>query len=589
MANQNNFPESLSKHDQPISVGTIVEDFGRSFLQSSVISPLWNGAGKFASFGSLPSVSIVDTERAKVSAADCWAQRVGEALGEAADFAVLSRFRSSKQIIRGVDALGVRSADALATRSASILPAEDAGGFSTRDAAVPLAPGAQLPSARAAGAASSDADALPTRDDGVLSMGGSNAISSHDDTVFFIHQGKRSPDSHASARERRPVDAADYLFKSGVRPGFDTPLSPELDEYIRKYQAFIGHSELPVSKTSDPSSWRFIPETATELDANRLGLTALKQGSNTTELGDKVVQIKRFINEEAQPARDYLAHVAKNSDITIIGEIHTLHEPNPHRLLGAKVLSELPPGSTLAVELPSSLKPIFEDFNDRPGGSFQIPDAAGNMRPAITLLRKISSTAYDLVDMWKAARDRGIRVVPIDAELTKPGKLQADFALKDEPREAKMANELLSLFNNADGKPVVAWIGNLHAARSTVAGMPFLAKRIAESPQFASGEKKLSTVLGQLSEVGLSDSSLSFIAANVREAVGMPTSIHGQEAVIGSVPLWSKITAEKIQAHIKISDYDHVLLYPPTPPAEISLHRLRISQGISAYNRQMEK
>jgi hypothetical protein len=154
-------------------------------------------------------------------------------------------------------------------------------------------------------------------------------------------------------------------------------------------------------------------------------------------------------------------------------------------------------------------------------------------------------------------------VVPIDADP------DSSVALTSESREAKITGELLTLSDNAKGKPVVAWVGNGHAAKSVKGGVPCLAKRIAESPQFANGNRRLSTVLSQLSEVEELPLPLAVLAKNVREPVGVPTtSKDGQETDIGSLPLMDKAYAKYTQTDIKVSDYDHVVFYPPASPEE---------------------
>ncbi len=340
------------------------------------------------------------------------------------------------------------------------------------------------------------------------------------------------------------------------------PSLAELEEQIVRLQTMLGAAELPTSATSDPATWKFIPEKATQLDASKLQLLDPAEGRNgSTELGDMIVQIKRYINSEGESGREYLARIAKSSDITIIGEQHTLDGPNPHRVLGAEVLGELPPGSTLAVELPSSLKPNFEQFNNNRGSDLPLSSQFGDMmsmQPALSLLRTINSNFPDLVNMWKSARDKGARVVPIDVEL------DPSVRLTSESREATIAANLLALSDSASGKPVVAWFGQVHAAKGTQGGIPLLAKRIAESPEFASGKRTLNTVLSQLAEKEAERSPLAVLAKEVREPVVMPTFKHGKETLIGEIPVMDKATAALVKTDIKVSDYDHLILYPPT-------------------------
>ncbi len=352
----------------------------------------------------------------------------------------------------------------------------------------------------------------------------------------------------------------------------------DLEERLRGLQAVLGTAELPTSATSDPATWKFIPEKATKLDASKLELLDPAQGrKGSTALGDRIVEIKRYINSEGEQGREYLARIAKSSDITIIGEQHTLNGPNPHRVLGAEVLGELPPGSTLAIELPSSLESVFEEFNNNRGSDLPLASQFGDMmskQPALSLLRTINSNFPEMVNMWKSARDKGVRVVPVDVELG------PSVRLTSESREATIAANLLALSDRAAGKPVVAWFGNAHGARGTEGGVPLLAKRIAESPEFASGKRKLSTVLSQLSEKEAERGPLSVLAKDVRETVGMPTVKHGKETPIGEIPVMDEATATQVETDIKVSDYDHLILYPPTPPEALANYYMQRADAL---------
>ncbi len=383
----------------------------------------------------------------------------------------------------------------------------------------------------------------------------------------------------------KPWQARNHNVPGGTQSARPEPRAGEgmssladLEERIKQLQTMLGTAELPTSATSDPATWKFIPEKATQLDASKLKLADHAEGrKGSTALGDKIVEIKRYINSEGEPGREYLARIAKSSDITIIGEQHTLNSPNPHRVLGAEVLSELPSGSTLAVELPSSLKSVFEEFNNNRGSDLPLSSQFGDMmskQPALSLLRTINSNFPEMVNMWKSARDKGVRVVPIDVEL------DPSVHLTSESREATIAANLLALSDRAAGRPVVAWFGLTHAARGVEGGVPLLAKRIAESPDFASGKRKLSTVLSQLSEKEAERWPLSVLSKDVRETVGMPTVKHGKETLIGEIPVMDEATAAQSKTDIKVSDYDHLILYPPTPPEALANYYMQRANAL---------
>ena len=102
--------------------------------------------------------------------------------------------------------------------------------------------------------------------------------------------------------------------------------------------------------------------------------------------------------------------------------------------------------------------------------------------------------------------------------------------------------------------------------------MPLLARRIAESPEFSSGQHKLSTVLSRISEPETPRSCpLRVLAMELREPIGLPTGRDGHVSPIGSIPLSLKGTS----VDIPVSNYDHVVLYPPSSARARSDYALR--------------
>jgi len=159
--------------------------------------------------------------------------------------------------------------------------------------------------------------------------------------------------------------------------------------------------------------------------------------------------------------------------------------------------------------------------------------------------------------MWKILREKGIRIEPIDYR-------PEDIKLTNEEREGGLADNLLKLSEQTD-KPVVAWIGNLHAAKSTGEGLPFLGKRIANSANFANGSKKLSTVMSQLAEIESDTAPPYTIAKQLNQPIGVPTGGNKQSAAIGDIKIFCKEAEAESGTQVTLSDYDHVLFYPPAP------------------------
>ncbi len=129
----------------------------------------------------------------------------------------------------------------------------------------------------------------------------------------------------------------------------------------------------------DRPSNQFLSEKLPVSIASRLGVPS-----------DRIVQINNYINSEGQSAGNYLEQVLTSSDVTIIGEQHTIgNQVNPNTLLGIDVISRLPAGSTLAIERQSYLRPIFEELNDNPGSDLRLDAEAFKslgLRPTLPTL-----------------------------------------------------------------------------------------------------------------------------------------------------------------------------------------------------------
>lgn len=83
--------ELLKVEQNNTDAGTIVGNFGRAFVQSAAIDPVWNGLGQLVSAENLPLVSIVDHANVRQNDGNAWAQKLGSAVGIAADFVLLSK------------------------------------------------------------------------------------------------------------------------------------------------------------------------------------------------------------------------------------------------------------------------------------------------------------------------------------------------------------------------------------------------------------------------------------------------------------------------------------------------------------------
>jgi hypothetical protein len=283
-----------------------------------------------------------------------------------------------------------------------------------------------------------------------------------------------------------------------------------------------------------------------------------------TAQGTSLAQIKRHIADEANPAAKYIARVIKENDVTIIGEFHNKRGPSPHRMLGIEALSELPPGSTLAVEFPASFRPIFDEFNaGKPGTDFNLSSPLAkslSQQRALKFLQVLPHDNPEILDLWKSVRDRGSRIIPIDADFDTYGGQYTSRT-----RERTLSDQLVALHREDVSKPVVAWSGNLHGARANLRDFESFAKQLAQTPEFASGRSKLSTIYSQIAETETKSQPLYAVAGDLKEPLAFPTFRFKPEAErpfanVGVLPA-SEVGATGM--NVKLGDYDHAVMYPP--------------------------
>jgi len=597
-----------------VDVGTIAADFGKSFVQSAVITPVWNGFGQLVSGGHLPQVDITDNTNSDKSSVDAWAQRIGGGLGMAASFFALSKMgRFGPTTTAQIEA---KSSMTLGERVLSSMDTNAKVGAVYGMLFQPTAAGKDLLWGRvenmtteavtfaALGAGSEFLGGLkviskikPGTNAGLAKDMLVSGLAGAPAGVMNLCVDNTFNNKHLT-RESLKKAAVDYgifgFALTGITHGAARAFTTKPGEFSfpenhlelgsgKTYQSRIQESskriqqireqmanlELPTS-TEATGTGKYIAEKATQLDA--YDLLGEKDATITRLEGDRVLDIKRYINKEGQPAKEYLAKIIKSSDISIVGEQHTANVPNWHRQLGTEVLSELPAGSILAIELPIKLKPIFEKFNSSPGSDMPITFSAAenlSMQQELSLLTNVVVQNPELITMWKTLRDKGIRVEPIDVR-----PLNCKFT--NEAREGGLADNLLQLSETTD-KPIVAWIGNLHAAKGFGHGQPFLARRIAESPAFKSGDKKLSTVLSQLAETESTEPPAYTIADQVSEPVGIPTNQDGRITSLGVIKLFPKSAEIETDTNLTLSHFDHVLFYPKAPDVmRLNYHAQRV-------------
>lgn len=589
--------------DNEIGALEIAEDFGKSLVQGAVISPLWNGLGGAVSLGYLPQVSIVNTDNASKSEIDRYAQELGGGLGVALDIGLLLKGKGA--LFGGAIETRAAAGSVLGKQSLfmqSIFKATEGAQVGAVYGAVftPSDPNESLLWGRIKNAGS---DAITfgamnglshtlgnfgllakvnrgfaggIKDMAVNGLAGLPGGALGAETSSLLNTGSFADidDVRAQALDMgvigmalpgvirglgalspKPSLAGTVAESKGVDYGkrIDqksslTAKEQELD--LMPLDTFPG--------TTFETQGKHIPLIPTALEVKKL---ELPWTSSRTGHADTTYAIKRYIDINAQEPVEYFGRVVKNNSITIIGEEHRmdfLH--NPHHAMGIELMKTLPRGSALAVEMPASLKPIFDDFNSQPAGSsFDFSSPAAKMlslQPELGLLRTLETVDPLLLEMWKTARDRKVRVVPIDVDLN----ANSNF-LTDVHREKFLADQLLALHEQNQTAPVVAWMGNAHAGRSNFGDAPMLAKQIAASPKFADGTFTLSTVLSQICGTPI-DAPLRVLAGKLDAAAALPVPQSGYGKALSKLWMNNRNNAYSWNLFHKVGDFDHVVLYP---------------------------
>lgn len=662
------------KSKNSVDFGDVAQDFGKSFVQTAVINPLWNGLGQLVSLGHLPQVHIDNPENAQKSDASAWAQTIGGAVGIAADFFILHK---AKTLMFGESAVVQKAASlkplqrighsfaenaALgAFYGAVFTPSEPgknlffgrlanagsegltfgvlggatgylghlkslsgvrAGTISNVVSDVAIAGVAGLPAGAVGAVAHSAFNGRSTSIEEIASsaaefgvVGAALAGITHGAARFMPNKTVSSPGegpvvventgkandtpakSGEKAKSSKPIVSFEVVFRkvpgssktsvdalgapsisseqtmsnlkshpSGLDVGALARVYTEAKELAGRMKkegttikdwediraTFQELDSKPAYTTLPPSQFdgRFIPERASRLDNAQLVTVDNVAEYSGVPHGDRVLEIKRFLNQEGEDAQQYLAKVISENDLTVIGETHTNLTPSPHRILSKDVIEKLPAGSTLAVEMESSLKPVFDEFNSVKGSEFRLDpkatDSAQTVQDLLTL-RLTKRSNPDLFDLFKAARDKGIRIVPIDA-----GQLPAI------EREKWLATELIKAFRERDSKPVVAWIGAYHASRSGGTN-PTMTEIVSQMPEFRDSKNKISTVFGvgtEIDTMALIPSSV--ISRHVIAPVAVPTGFGSKPTPISNIPMMASRTDDGI----RLGHFNHVMFFP---------------------------
>lgn len=293
-----------------------------------------------------------------------------------------------------------------------------------------------------------------------------------------------------------------------------------------------------------------------------------------TELEDKIKEIQmkmaleaaKFIKKEGVEPKAVIADAVKNNNVTFLGEIHTVGVDNPHRKLITETFKDMPKGSRLAIELPENLKPVFDKFNEgKPGSDLEIPDKLDGEfgKEALDLLKLVKEKSPDLIEMWKTARDNGIKINPIDNTSVLMKKDDPRRVVEDAKRDEHMKDKLLAMVKEDPTSHVVAELGGLHAARSQDGKPPkSAADLLTHDPEFKKMDGKIQTIMGQIGQGDGINSALWPATLEMEKPLSVKTKdADGKPNPVGQIPIFSSPGLNSIFGY-NMNAYDNVITYP---------------------------
>lgn len=317
------------------------------------------------------------------------------------------------------------------------------------------------------------------------------------------------------------------------------------------------------AQRNSPVKERFIPSKVD--NAELLFFSDAFQGLKKTDAVKEIQDVNGLINEQGKPLREGLKAIVAGNRVIGLGEAHTSNEINAGREWAIKELPNFrAEGIThLGVEVADCLKPIFEKFNrTKKGEPFSIPTEM--IDPvADRALRNFSLIvqAYpDLLKLWTAARDNGIKLVPMDNS-----HLFVDDKVRDRyeaSREKDMAKHVINVLNENPQNKMLVWIGNQHLAdtRGHYKHTMFAEELNKTLKQRNKGET-LATVFTATTNTDMEDFSPTPFAQRVKEPVLVPTKNAGKANDLGVMDMFADPKTDP-KNMFPMSVYDHVAFFP---------------------------
>lgn len=320
---------------------------------------------------------------------------------------------------------------------------------------------------------------------------------------------------------------------------------------------------------------RFLSETAAPKEiAFFKGVDAHPRGSESgakadEQLRSRILAVKHVINEQGLPVNDVVGKAAKESRVLAIGEAH-VDQTNPQRMWAASQMKNFrAQGIThLAVEFPSAAQPIFDQFNSSAKGSeFPVPDQLGKHDDTDTVmmlkgLGRLQVGRPDLMEMWKAAHDAGIKLVAVDNMANYMDSYSEQTKVVRKRRDEDMKNSVLKVLNQDQHNKVLVWLGDYHMANSHGSVQPkMFAERLDDELHKRGKGEKITTFFGGTSQRTDPDTSTRIFAASLKAPLSITPGKGAAVNELGRLPVLIDEIGESAPT-FRLQHFDHVLLFP---------------------------
>jgi len=270
---------------------------------------------------------------------------------------------------------------------------------------------------------------------------------------------------------------------------------------------------------------------------------------NGVVTSDKVLSMKREINKYGQTPEQAIVSAAAQSNVIGLGDVHTA-TGNPARKLYADMMPRLAKvGVTdLAIELPRSLQPVFDEFKRT--GKWNIPD--DQARTDYRIMHNLIKYSPDLVNIFEQARRSGINIDCVDAS-------GVNFPhIDDTVRNQAMAKNIEEKIRSSPRAKVAFMAGSYHLEQG---------QNQAETPTAVQllRNDKLNVTTFQPQIGGARDKQSGYdprqlvlfpLTEDVKQAVSVSTSA---ARTVGQLPLWMPGGNEPRDT---MSNWNNVLIFP---------------------------